>query len=129
MKKLSLILASMVLILTAQISIAGMDGIYQSEAECKLTVKKVDDPAGYADAKYDVRSDGTGACEWTGVGVGKRFKIEAGVISQSTSAFAEMNWVYGPEGDKVEVTFYDTDGTLRHTETFVRQESKEVAGG
>ena len=128
MKKITALLTLLVLSLTAQFSLAGMDGTYKSDADCKLVVKALDDESGYADAKYDIRSDGTGACEWTAVGVGKRFKIEAGVVSQSTSAFAEMNWVYGPEGDKVEITFYDTDGSLRHTETFIRQDAARTGG-
>ena len=128
MKKITVSLTLLVLPLFAQYSLAGMDGTYKSDAECKLTVKALNDEAGYADAKYDVRSDGTGACEWTAVGVGKRFKIEAGLVSQSTSAFAELNWVYGPDGEKVEITFFDTDGSLRHTETFMRQETAQTGG-
>ena len=120
MKKITLFLSLMVLALTAQFSLAGMDGTYKSEANCTLTVEALDDDAGYADQKYAIRSDGTGACEWTGIGLGKRFKIEAGVVSQATTGFAEMNWVYGPEGSKVEITFFDTDGSVRHKEAFER---------
>lgn len=129
MKKLSFGLSLLSILTASQFAFAGMDGTYTSEAECTLTVEVMDADAGYADAKYDLRSDGTGACEWTGIGLGKRFKIEAGVVSQSTSAFAEMNWVYGPEGDKVEITFFDTDGTLRHKEVFMRNSSDSLAGG
>jgi len=122
MKKILFVLTVLSSTFISQISIAGMVGTYKSEDDCMLTVEVLADPAGYADAKYNLRSDGIGACEWTGVGVGKRFKIEAGVVSQSTTAFAEMNWVYGPEGDKVEITFYDTDGSMRHKESFQREQ-------
>lgn len=122
MKTLAVLFITITGVLLSQISLAGMAGTYKSEANCKLTVEEMTADSGYADAKYSLRSDGTGACEWTGVGVGKRFKIEAGVVSQSTTAFAEMNWVFGPEGDKVEITFFDTDGTLRHKESFQREQ-------
>lgn len=132
MKRILFVLTLLTVGFCSQFALAGMDGQYKSDVNCTLTVKVLADAAGYADAKYDIRSDGPGACEWTGIGLGKRFKIEAGVVSQATTAFAEMNWVYGPEGDKVEITFYDTDGTLRHKEIFLREQAEneeQIAGG
>jgi hypothetical protein len=121
MKKFAGLVMLVTGVIFSQLSFAGLVGVYKSETDCKLTVEELGGNAGYADAKYSLRSDGTGACEWTGVGVGKRFKIEAGLVSQSSVAFAEVDWVFGPEGDKVEITYFDTDGSLRHKESFLRE--------
>lgn len=100
---------------------ADMDGIYISKDKCRLKVEQIAEDDGYADATFHLRSDGTGACEWTGVGVSKRTIIDAGIVSGSSRAFVEMNWVYGPMGNKIEVTFYDTDGTKRYTDSYEKE--------
>jgi len=102
---------------------AGLPGVYVSSDSCQLTVEMFDVKSGWADAVYALRSDGVGACEWSGVGVAKRTSIEGGIISNGGSlGFANMSWVFGPEGNKIEVTYYDSDGTPRHKESFTRKE-------
>ncbi len=120
MYKIRLMFITLVLMMLSTFSFAGLSGTYMSEADCKLTVEEIPGDAGYGDGQYRLRSDGTGACEWTGFGIGKRFKIEAGMASQATSGFIEANWVFGPEGSKVELSFFDTDGTPAHKEVFQR---------
>ena len=127
MKNIPLLITTIILALVSSVSFAGMEGSYKSEASCTLTVEKLAGKAGYADGKYSLRSDGTGACEWTGLGIGKRFKIEAGMASQSSTGFIEANWVFGPEGDKVEINFFDTDGSMAHKEVFQRESKDSVA--
>ncbi|GAB1263201.1 hypothetical protein NBRC116493_27070 [Aurantivibrio infirmus] len=102
---------------------AGLPGVYVSKDACQLTVEMLEAESGYADAVYSMHSDGTGACEWSGVGIAKRTSIEGGIISNGGSiGFANMSWVFGPEGNKVDVVYYEPDGTERHKETFTRKE-------
>lgn len=102
-------------------ALGEMVGSYMSEEECRLEVQRLSQEAGYADALYSVRSDGKGACEWTGIGVGKRTFIDAGIVSGSSRGFAEIHWVFGPAGSQIEITFFDPDGTVRYKESYARQ--------
>ncbi|MGQ9426968.1 hypothetical protein ACXYTJ_15045 [Gilvimarinus sp. F26214L] len=100
---------------------ADLVGSYVSEEECTLTVETLDRAAGYADAVYSLRSDGFGSCEWTGLGVGKRTFIDAGIASGATRGFVEVQWPFGPAGEQVRVTFLDTDGSILRKETYTRR--------
>lgn len=123
MKSLGTWIFSIILSLVAGSAFAEMPGTYQSEANCTLNITKIDVESGYADGIYKLRSDGVGSCEWTGVGVAKRTHLEIGLVSGSLTSFADVNWVFGPAGDKVEIIYYDTDGKVRNKESFTRKPS------
>ena len=111
---------ALLLLVAAGSAFAEMPGTYVSDGKCTLQVNKIDIDSGYADGIYKLRSDGVGPCEWTGVGVAKRTHLEIGLVSGSLTSFADVNWVFGPAGDMVEITYYDSEGKVRNKESFTR---------
>lgn len=99
---------------------ADLAGSYQSKDNCTLTIEALKVESGYTDGIYKLRSDGTGACEWTGMGVAKKTAIDGGMASGSTHGFVAMKWVFGPAGGQVDVTFYEPDGSVRLKESYTR---------
>ncbi|MCW8193594.1 hypothetical protein F6455_02190 [Proteobacteria bacterium 005FR1] len=104
----------------APMASAEMIGSYKSKDNCTLTIEALNEDRGYTDGIYKFRSDGTGACEWTGMGIAKKTYIDGGIASGATRGFVEMHWVFGPAGGQVDVTFFEPDGSVRLKDSYTR---------
>lgn len=118
--KYQLVVVALCCATLSSVASADMVGAYSSSDGCTVTIEVLKEDKGYTDGLYKLRSDGTGACEWTGIGVAKKTHLDAGMASGSIRGFLEMHWVFGPAGDKVDVTFFEPDGTVRLKNSYNR---------
>ena len=112
-----------------------VDGVYHSagdangNGQCTLVIRSVDGKHKYGDDLFELESTGDGACEWTAMGVSKSYAITGGLVTNGgTSAFVKLTFPFCPAGKRVDVTSFDTDGSLRNEESFTKTDSDLVAG-
>jgi len=106
-----------------------IDGTYktvsdgsESASSCTLIIKSLNAAHKYGDDMFTVESAGTGACNWSAIGVSKSFVITGGMITNGgASAFMKMTFPFGPAGKRIELTAMDLDGTVRNKELFAKQ--------
>lgn len=106
-----------------------IDGTYKTVSDgsegassCTLVIKSLDASHKYGDDMFAVESAGTGACNWSAIGVSKSFVITGGMITNGgASAFMKLTFPFGPAGKRIELTAMDLDGTVRNKELFAKQ--------
>ena len=101
---------------------SGLAGKYTSASKCSLAIEQLDMEAGMTEGYFKATSTGDGTCTWKGLGVAKQSHIAlAGAVSLSAVlSFADLNWVFGPGGDQIQITFFDTEGKEINKQTFNR---------
>ncbi|MSR10471.1 MAG: hypothetical protein EXR84_01540 [Gammaproteobacteria bacterium] len=121
--------ASVLLLASSAFADELVDGTYKTvtdgsegSAECTLVIQSTDTKHKYGDATYTLESSGTGACNWSAVGVAKSYAITGGMITNGgASAFMKLTFPFGPAGKRIEITALDLDGTVRNKELFAKQ--------
>ena len=106
-----------------------IDGTYKTvtdgsegSAACTLVIKSIDAPHKYGDGLYELESAGTGACNWSAVGLSKSYVLTGGLITNGgATAFFKLSFPFGPAGNRIEITALDPDGSVRNKELFARQ--------
>jgi hypothetical protein len=105
-----------------------VDGEYLSEGDvngkgvCTLVVKSITEGRKYGDESFELESSGDGACEWSAIGLSKSYAITGGMVTSGGSpAFLRLTFPFGPAGNKLEMTAYDLDGSIRVNEVFAKQ--------
>lgn len=106
-----------------------IDGTYKTltdgsegSAACTLVIKSIDTPHKYGDGLYELESAGTGACNWSAVGMSKSYVLTGGMITNGgATAFFKLSFPFGPAGNRIEITALDPDGSVRNKELFARQ--------
>lgn len=113
-----------------------VDGIYQSggdnqgKGKCTLMLKSTDTTNKYGDETFELESSGDGSCEWSALGISKSYAITAGLVTNAGApAFVKISFPFGPAGNHIEVTTIDLDGSLRNSDSFVKQELVLNGGG
>ena len=104
-------------------------GIYKTVTDgsegastCTLVVRSMANVHKYGDAMFELESTGDGACNWSAVGVSKNYLITGAMVTNGgASAFMKLAFPFGPAGKRIEITTFDTDGTLRNKELFAKQ--------
>jgi hypothetical protein len=132
MKLLPVVTCASLVLLSTQISAQTLiEGVYMSPSgdngrgSCTLEIRSAGKSPKYGDDIYALTSTGEGACEWTAVGLAKNFAISAGMVnSGGHSGYVNVKWPFGPGGGKLELSAYDTDGSVRSTLQFTRADSK-----
>ena len=101
---------------------SGFAGKYTSAAKCSMTVEALDVERGMSEGYFYVVSKGDGTCPWQGVGVAKTTHVVVGALVSLSAAlsFGDLNWAFGPGGDQVDITFFDTEGKQIFKQTFTR---------
>jgi hypothetical protein len=104
-----------------------IEGVYTSPAgdngrgACTLEIKSMGKSPKYGDDLYSLQSTGEGACEWTAIGLAKNFSITGGMVtSGGYTGFLALKWPFGPGGKQLNLASYNPDGSVRNSETFVR---------
>jgi len=112
-----------------------VDGIYLSggdnngKGKCTLSLKSTDTTNKYGDDTFELESSGDGSCEWSALGISKSYAITAGLVTNAGApAFVKIRFPFGPAGNNIEVTTIDLDGSLRNSDSFVKQPAS-LAGG
>lgn len=116
----------------AQVGFADsiIDGTYKtvtdpsegSRPPCTLLITSLSSQHKYGDELFELESSGAGACNWSAVGLSKSFVIAGGMVTNGgAAAFFKISFPFGPAGNRVEVTAYDLDGSIRNKELFARQ--------
>lgn len=105
-------------------AMADLEGHYTSDSKCDMKIEKLDMERGMTDGYFRVVSEGNGTCHWDGFGVAKRTHMDvAAVVSLSANlSFADLNWMFGPDGGQVEITFFDNSGKVLNKQTYNRVE-------
>lgn len=106
-----------------------VDGAYKTVTDgsegamaCTLVIHSLDAEHKYGDGMFELESSGTGACNWSAIGVSKSYVITGGMVTNGgVSAFLKLTFPFGPAGKRVELTAFDLDGSVRNQEVFARQ--------
>ncbi|MFK7864985.1 MAG: hypothetical protein AB8B95_12260 [Pseudohongiellaceae bacterium] len=139
MRKLNLLigtaLSAGLLLSSAAQAESLVDGIYQSNGDdsgkgkCTLMLKSTNTENKYGDETFELESSGDGSCEWSALGISKSFAITAGLVTNSGApAFVKISFPFGPAGNHIEVTTIDLDGSLRNSDSFVKQQNSLTGG-
>lgn len=126
---LGLVTASALLIAPAALADSLVDGTYKTvtdgsegAAVCTLMITSLETEHKYGDSMFALESSGTGACNWSAIGLSKSYVITGGMITNGgAAAFLKLTFPFGPAGKRVEITAMDMDGTVRNKELFARQ--------
>ncbi|MFT4887560.1 MAG: hypothetical protein ACJA2D_002642 [Pseudohongiellaceae bacterium] len=112
-----------------------VDGIYLSggddngKGKCTLSLKSTNSANKYGDETFELESSGDGSCEWSALGISKSYAITAGMVTNAGApAFVKISFPFGPAGNNIEVTTIDLDGTLRNSDSFVKQQANLTGG-
>lgn len=101
---------------------SGLEGKYVSDTKCLMTVEMLDIEKGMSEGFFKVMSEGDGTCHWKGVGVAKGTHLDVGAVVSLSAvlSFGDLNWVFGPAGDQVQITFFDINGKELYKQTYSR---------
>ena len=126
---LSALALSSLFYLSSSFADSLIDGVYFSPSgenglgACELTITSLSEEPKYGDQLFKIESSGDGACEWSAIGMSKNFGITAGsVTSGGVQTFVKLKFPFGPAGKRIQLTFYDADGTVRNEEMFIQSE-------
>lgn len=126
---LGLVTAGALFFTPALLAQSMVDGTYKTvtdgsegTAACTLVISSIESEHKYGDGFFELESSGTGACNWSAIGVSKSYVITGGMITNGgASAFIKLTFPFGPAGKRIEITALDMDGTVRNKELFARQ--------
>ena len=58
----------------------------------------------------------------------KSYAITAGLVTNGgTTAFIKVTFPFGPAGKRIQITSFDSDGSLRNEESFTKTDDNLVA--
>jgi len=92
-----------------------------NDTPCSLAISSLSESHKYGDELFLLESSGTGACNWSAIGVSKNYVITGGLVTNGgTPAFFKITFPFGPAGRRAELASFDLDGTMRHKELFAK---------
>jgi len=128
--------SALILMASAAQAESLVDGVYQSAGDengngkCTLQIKSIEEEHKYGDLAFELESSGDGSCEWSAIGMSKSYSITAGLVTNSgTPAFVKVTFPFGPAGNRVELTTFDLDGSVRNNLGFSKINEKQLTGG